>query len=1567
MFDCNNLVHPFQNDPGFSQSQRVLDDLLAGTTKIDGRTLADLLNYFTELSPHIKYYYWETKTSVLKEDDWQNFFNKSLPFILAGATKINADILKEKFEMYSGMFSKNPSAQGLQLLLHFFYYSTIFKINKLYDSVKDSGLPLVATLEQIIKNKLKGLVTDFIKTSYTAYNLFDIRNIDFSLLLIPGSIWQIDNPNDLIYGDARIKNILGMQQQLVALQNQVNEAFLSMPDAISIISGAAVTSLQQSLLPLKDDLKQKHTPHLALVFTFLDLFTRLQDDLNRYTKKHLDFFYQDVLQLKPKEAQPDSVYLILELQKQLKQYALKKGLLAKADKDKNNVEIDFALDDDIVVNKTQVADLRTLFINNQNAGDYTYAEGVYMATKANTADGVDIDFTDDPKNYPTLGAKFSKYTAPGTTSPKLYPAARLGFVLASPVLLLNEGKRTIIITLTCSIGDNCGKIKNSLAVSSDPCCSEKEILLADNEDFPPFINAVRLLPDVQILLSDTYVYITPELIAAAQKQGLSENHAIHIHETYLQKKISAQVDDCPKPVCCSSLPIELDEAITNWSDWKAFVQQKSITTALSYFTTDEQRLLFQIFTPFKPLKVLLSGEKDWIDPLDDFIEENVIADGSTIPVETDSLAIESTGDSASFIIKITAIVAADKPAITFYSKENLKEDLGTNQPVVKVELNDTNKPALNPAMYGNPSDPLCCLQNKDVLCDKFISLYHFFREVVVTDSKIDVSVCGLKNFIVQNDENVQDVNSPVYPFGTRPAIIDFDVVNHRKDDPVDNGKTKNLIGPSFYVGSGEIFSKKWGRVCVKLNWKDKPGDFNEYYKAYLLRLNYHDCSEQPKTIDVYGLNECDFEVNLSVLDKGKWQKEIDPAQAPNENNTKSDFNRKLFINEDCGNNCNDDSFSYSFYIQSTEFNIENKFDNLAPFKKFDATSKKGFLKFTLEKQDFLHKDYAFVLSRQMMALGRFPDVILESAVYAGKGDMVIVYQNIGNTIIDFQNLIQTTNDDAKKMDDNAKKLSEDYEKANNDSDTPKIKNAKSTEGDDLSQDVEKNTGFSSQTLEDASALKNNLDELNAVLNVFEKGDAKTDLTVLIPKEPWTPIISNMALDYTATAERTDITLIHLFPYKDTYKQEQITLAPALFPSLCDEGTLFIGLTDLVPGSNVNMLFQLAEATSDSESDTQPVYWNYLYNNQWFSLRNGYEILDDATENLTTSGVIKFALPENMSADNTVMPKGMYWIKAAVPANSQSVCDTFNIYTQAIKSTFVIDENNDTSRLSQPLEAGSVSKLKIADANVKQVTQPAPSFDGQEPEVTKHYYVRVSELLRHKGRAIQKFDYERLTLEAFPQVFKAKCINHSFKLDADKYHDDFPYAPGYVLIAVIPDLNKLLAGQSFEPKLPTGVIEKIEAYLTSRSSPFIKIKAVNPRYEKISFCLSVVLNNGFDENFYKNQLAQDLREFLAPWAVGNYDKLTFGQCINKSDVVQFLETREYVDYITKMQMQNDFYGESPSEDLIEVCPHTPRSILLAGEIHVCIEEGKTVDLEPTDCADYLQPFLDYCKPVNTIQV
>ena len=115
----------------------------------------------------------------------------------------------------------------------------------------------------------------------------------------------------------------------------------------------------------------------------------------------------------------------------------------------------------------------------------------------------------------------------------------------------------------------------------------------------------------------------------------------------------------------------------------------------------------------------------------------------------------------------------------------------------------------------------------------------------------------------------------------------------------------------------------------------------------------------------------------------------------------------------------------------------------------------------------------------------------------------------------------------------------------------------------------------------------------------------------------------------------------------------------------------LGLMDLVPGDNLNILFQMAEATSDSESDKETVYWHYLDSNVWKPLRTGFEVLDDATKNLTSSGIIKFALPANMTSDNTVMPKDLHWIKATIPQNSGSslVSETIGIITQAIQVIF----------------------------------------------------------------------------------------------------------------------------------------------------------------------------------------------------------------------------------------------------------------------------------------------------------
>lgn len=1580
--ECKELIHPFQNDPGVSQRQRVMDDLLSGSEKIDGRTLADLLDYFVQLSRHINYY-----DASLRVTDWQPFFRESLPFTITAILKYDKNKAEDKLAFYNTLFDKRPGKASLQLLFRYIYHAVIKPVNAWSLKLKNSGLPVELLLDKLIKDKLADPLKLFIIHLNAAVKWYDIKPISFKELM-DNEAWNLEVTDIYANFDSNSFKAKGTskRKRLIVLRNEMVQVLASFLDAIQMIEGTADLSMEQSIFPLKEELKEKHTPHLALLFSFLKLFQHLQGDLNTFTKKHLDFFYKEVLCLKAREASPDQAHIVFEIQNQLNKHLLEKGLLVKDGKDINKAEVLFSLDDEIVVNKAQVADKRTLFINNQIHGQYAYAEGVYMAPDAAKADGIDKEFKDDvPASWPTLGAQYSKYTDPENKFVKPYPNARLGFILASPVLLLNEGDREVTITLSCMLNDDyCGSTIADDSNRTDPCCEGNNNQLSGlkgaKNNRPDFFKARDLYGKVQTVLGQTFYVINRDLIAAALKKGISKSLKESLNDILIKRPVEGKERLCYCPV-------------------KEQLFEKTITEAefnLLAAIPEEKKVLLEIFKPRKALNVLFSGEKEWISP-----------------AEVPGITLSSLTSGGAFKIFITAKLQPEQKAVTFYNAEALKEDFNTTMPVVKIELDDKIK--LNQDVTASSREECCERKSKEGTQE--VSLYHFFRNATISAdklTKIDVKVCGLKNFIVQNDESLQNVNGPVYPFGTRPSIIDFDVVNPSKPPLA----KPNLVGPNFYIGSKEVFCKKWNEVNVNLNWKDKPFSFNEYYKGYALRKNYHDCISPANNKEIYGLNDCDFEINLALLERGSWTKEkLNPPHTNTAKNTITlDNNRRLFFSNPKSSFCvSKEAFDQTIKIIHNEvvpgngpqFNLSQQFNvSKEPLENYRSDSREGFLRINLQGQDFLHKDYSYVLARQMMAFGRYPDLI-DGAVYVQGGvpmvfDISIFFGNIGPKIIEVASnvlnsaitgiLTELINILKAKIAASA---------------NPVLLNAIIGRCKTLLNDIVAIAGtnittlfggaFDVNTLSAAnlnqvntkvkdfvgdlfallntnlSGIENDLalvirNKFDAILNTINTGGFFTNLfgekKVVIPNEPWTPIIKSISIDYTATAGINDIDLIHLYPYQNTFKSEELELQPALFPTFCDEGSLYIGLKDLQPGSNLNMLFQLAEATADSESQRVDVQWYYLENNLWKLLRKGFEVLDDDTDGLTTSGIIKFALPANMTNENTILPKGLHWVKVAIPYNSKSVSETIGVFTQAIRATFTNEAVNDKLRLVQPLPAGSVAKLNEADSAIKKVSQPFDSFAGRMPEGEGHFYVRVSELLRHKGRAIQKFDYERLALEAFPQLFKVKCINHSFALDAHQYTNDMPMAPGYVLLAVIPDLNQLKAAQQFEPRVPVSILEDVQEYLKERTSPFVRLRVMNPRYEKVNFCLKVKLYQGKDESFYKEKLKQDLKEFLAPWAIGQYDKLTFGQCIYQSDMIGFLETRDYLDYIIELKMQHEEENaDIRSSDHKRICPVSPRSVLIGGDIDVCIQQqdcerwGNEKEYPP--CTNKAIPIENYC--------
>ncbi len=310
-------------------------------------------------------------------------------------------------------------------------------------------------------------------------------------------------------------------------------------------------------------------------------------------------------------------------------------------------------------------------------------------------------------------------------------------------------------------------------------------------------------------------------------------------------------------------------------------------------------------------------------------------------------------------------------------------------------------------------------------------------------------------------------------------------------------------------------------------------------------------------------------------------------------------------------------------------------------------------------------------------------------------------------------------------------------------------------------------------------------------------------------------------------------------------------------------------------------------------------------------------------------------------------------------------------------------------------------------------QPFQSFDGKHAEVGKEFYTRVSERLRHKGRAITAWDYEHLVLDRFPGIYKVKCITHAepecncrsavknpptlnsvlpasvaFKGDVatmmvtldsvtdemsknlstditlvaygdgalDKIKVLFAYlttnaaidnipgggtitnlkiivpaaklswrivpnggddtvvdiiktvgccgpqiAPGHVLMIPISNFKNRNSDNPLQPKTGRRTLLAIEDYLSGLTSPFVHVHAKNPEYDEVIVSFKVRFYDGIDKGYYMKKLNDEIVQFLTPWAFDENADVQFDQKIYASSVIDFIEKRTYVDFITEFVM------------------------------------------------------------------
>ena len=727
------------------------------------------------------------------------------------------------------------------------------------------------------------------------------------------------------------------------------------------------------------------------------------------------------------------------------------------------------------------------------------------------------------------------------------------------------------------------------------------------------------------------------------------------------------------------------------------------------------------------------------------------------------------------------------------------------------------------------------------------------------------------------------VDIKVAAYGLKDIVVQNDTAILDNSKEIQPFGTEPYLGSNFYIGSWEVFQKRLDFVGAQLEWADRPANFNQYYDKYI---------NKPADNNA-------FRVNAEILNGGIYH---DVLGGDNQFLFADSFQGKTFIilgqiesdrrdgDDDNGNDNGDNPGSTK--LLNTRINAKQISD--------------------------LQKDF------ELRAFARDPYLpdFADSNVKVRRGFMRLTLANKDFLHNEYP-LVYTAIVASKQEKLAATDLP-------NKPYTPKLKNTS------LFYISTERTLFGSN-------------ELNA-----------------------TPI-ANTGIDNKATIGRNASIeqFYHVTPFGYQRLEidvlDEVYLLPqfnnSVFVSTTEKefthGNLYIGLKEAKPEQKVNILFQVLEGSGDNRYAPPDIEWNYLVDNTWvvfkpFEIQDHTRADESSKKSLLRSGIIEFSLPKQINSDgSTVLDPQLLWIRACahedlITSNDSNIMqgipriaalpDLVAVIAQAGVAEFE-NQNNSLSHLALPLPAKTIQKFVDSRAAIKTVSQPYYSFDGRLPENDYQFYRRISERLRHKNRAICIWDYERLVLEQFPDLHKVKCLNHTSILQNREI------APGFVTIAVIPDLRNKNSANKLEPRVPIGVLDEIRVFLKKLTNLFVAsyielplnktldyLQVVNPLYEQIKVRCCVRFYTGLDVAYYKYVLNDDLKKFLAPWAFDVNKEINFGSTYHKSAILNFIEERKYVDVVLGFSIEHYKDGEiQPDYDPDWIIPTTSRSILTSYNI------------------------------------
>ncbi|TVQ32552.1 MAG: hypothetical protein EA356_13205, partial [Geminicoccaceae bacterium] len=404
--------------------------------------------------------------------------------------------------------------------------------------------------------------------------------------------------------------------------------------------------------------------------------------------------------------------------------------------------------------------------------------------------------------------------------------------------------------------------------------------------------------------------------------------------------------------------------------------------------------------------------------------------------------------------------------------------------------------------------------------------------------------------------------------------------------------------------------------------------------------------------------------------------------------------------------------------------------------------------------------------------------------------------------------------------------------------------------------------------------------------------------------PYTPLLARIELDYRAAARirlgevpasvatKRGEMAVHVAPFGiSRIHPDPEQPEPGVLPRRAVDGALYLGLERLRPGQPVSLLFHMAERPHHRRGGIPPsLEWSCLTERGWVEL-DAAAILADTTSGLLRSGVLTIQVPDEATTAGEGMPEGIIWLRAGADT---AVVDFPRLAALVVNG--VTASRSDTAGTTSP-HTLATWRLRTPIAGLETVRQIGLASTGVPAESTAQYRARVSERLRHRNRALTPWDYERLVLDRFPDVWKVKCLPATA--------DDVPGAPvpGRVLVVVVPHATTAGPEQRFEPRMfDVLTLDRIHQALARLAPPTAAIEVRNPTYDLIQLRCHVRFVDAADQAMLVRRLTDDVTAYLSPWAATTTGpELGFGWQLNAEDAEGFVAERPYVANVFEFAM------------------------------------------------------------------